>query len=210
MQPLVIPELFLRIAVLIPNYLSLFMNPNRSEPAFLFPQGGGLAFQALFDHFYRMVYRRVYVLIRNKETAEELAADVFLDLWRRRESITAPGSWAAYLTQAATYKAIDHLRKKEPFWVDVDTAATVLRSDHADSPLMAAELETRLLAALEALPPQCREVFALSRFEQLSYREIADTLGISPKTVENQIGKALTRLRKLLLAAGAWAIPFFS
>ncbi len=186
------------------------MNRHRPEPAFLFPQGGERAFEALFDHFYGLVYRRLYVLTRNKEIAEEIAADVFLDLWRRRESITPPVSWGAYLTQAATYKAIDHLRKKEPFWVEADPSVAASLSDHADSPLIAAELENRLMAALDKLPPQCREVFALSRFEQLSYREIADTLGISQKTVENQIGKALTRLRKLLLAAGVWAIPFFS
>ena len=156
------------------------------------------------------MFRRIFALTRHQETAEELAADVFLDLWRRRESITSPGSWAAYLTQAATYKAIDHLRKKDPLRVEADPSLPAPPGDHADSALLAAELETRLLAALEALPPQCREVFALSRFEQLSYREIADTLGISQKTVEHQIGKALSRLRKWLLAAGAWAIPFFS
>lgn len=186
------------------------MIPHRSEPPFLFPQGGEAAFQALFDHFYGLVFRRVYALTRNKETAEELAADVFLDVWRRRETLTPPGSWTAYLAQAATYKAIDHLRKKEPFWVEADPTVAASRGDQADSQLIAAELETRLLSALDALPPQCREVFVLSRFEQLSYREIANTLGISQKTVENQIGKALARLRKLLLAAGAWAIPFFS
>lgn len=186
------------------------MSASRPEPAFSFPQGGERALQVLFDHFYGMVYRRLYVLTGNKETSEELAADVFLDLWRRRENLSPPRSWGAYLTQAATYKAIDHLRKKEPLRVEADPALISLRSEAADSELIAAELENRLLSALEALPPQCRHVFALSRFELLSYGEIANTLGISQKTVENQIGKALTRLRKLLLAAGAWAIPFFS
>jgi RNA polymerase sigma-70 factor (ECF subfamily) len=70
------------------------------------------------------------------------------------------------------------------------------------------ELEERLYTALNELPEQCRTIFQLSRFEEMRYREIADQLGISVKTVENQMGKALRLLREKLSDLLPLTIPF--
>jgi RNA polymerase sigma-70 factor (ECF subfamily) len=71
-------------------------------------------------------------------------------------------------------------------------------TDHASKKLMGGELEAKVQDALNELPEQCRTIFQMSRFEELKYREIADELGISVKTVENQMGKALKILREKL------------
>jgi RNA polymerase sigma-70 factor (ECF subfamily) len=164
-----------------------------------FPAGGETAFKVLFETHYPLVYRRIFMLTHSHEDAEELAHDIFLRLWQRRADLTRPDSWDAYLSRAATYKALDSLRRRKVVLTDVDPAAEHRADDTAaDTPLLVRDLEKRLLAALEALPPQCRQVFMLSRFEGLSYQQIAATLDISPKTVENHIGRALYRLRDQL------------
>jgi RNA polymerase sigma-70 factor (ECF subfamily) len=79
------------------------------------------------------------------------------------------------------------------------------QSDSASKSLVAKELQSRIHKALEQLPEQCRTIFQMSRFEELKYRDIAERLEISPKTVENQMGKALKIMRTEL----AEFLPFF-
>ncbi len=173
-----------------------------NSPESTFPQGGERAFRMLFDAHYPAVYQKILLIVLRREDAEEIAHDLFLNLWQRRETLIRPASWSAYLAKAATYKAIDFIRKRRPSASPPENQAAIYDPSYdADAPLREAELFTWYLRALEALPPQCRLIFQLSRFESQSYQQISVALGISPKTVENQIGKALKLLRRWLVLA---------
>lgn len=168
---------------------------------FDFPAGGEVAFKRLFEAYYELVFRKILLVVLHREDAEELTHDLFLSLWKRKDTLVCPDNWEAYLSKAASFKAIDFIRAKKGKTALSPTLPDLPDQHYApDAVLLRAEMEARYLQALEHLPPQCRLAFQLSRFEAKSYQEIAGLLGISPKTVENQIGKALRLLRRWLLA----------
>jgi RNA polymerase sigma-70 factor (ECF subfamily) len=131
--------------------------------------------------------------------AEEIAQDVFLELWRRREQLPDGSSVAGYLVQAARNRALNHLRhlqvqKKSQTYVE----ALNEPAGHADADTHANELEAAMHTAIAALPPRTREVFLLSRERNLKYSEIAAQLGVTVKAVEANMSRALRQLREQL------------
>ncbi len=119
-----------------------------------------------------------------------------LELWRRRESLAQESSPQAYLFQATRNRALNHVRHER---VERKSEPELIRqtemSASAPSRLVEEEIEMALRDAVSELPDRCREVFELSRTHGLKYAEIAVVLGISVKTVEAQMGKALRTLR---------------
>ncbi len=152
-------------------------------------------FEELFRTYYTDCVRFAYSYIENAAAAEDIVQQVFLRLWEKKEEIhihTAPKS---YLLTAVRNTAISAIRKKTPY------AAMDNAPDTASAPSVAIEireLEDEINKAVNRLPEKCREVFLLSRQQQLSYKEIAATLEIAEKTVENQMGKALKVLHQHL------------
>jgi len=127
--------------------------------------------------------------------ARDIVQDVFVDVWQRKEQINLSNSIQAYLRKAVVFKTIDHLRKKKKYNEpidDLEIAMPVIDS------IEIKELSILLDNAVEALPPRCRQIFVLSRYEKLSHKEIATELNISKKTIENQITKALKHLYKIV------------
>jgi RNA polymerase sigma-70 factor, ECF subfamily len=161
--------------------------------------------QAAFDTVFRAHYAHLVAfgqgLLRDRAAAEDAAQDVMLELWRRREEIAITESLRAYLLRATRNRALNQLRhanvamRAEPHLVSEESVNAT-----GASQLVAGELRDALAAAVSELPPACREVFELSRGQGLRYAEIASTLGISVKTVESQMGKALKHLRSRLAA----------
>ena len=162
-------------------------------------RGDTSAFDTIFRTWYGPLVGTAERMLRDRAVAEELVQDVMLELWRRRETLAADGSAQAYLFQATRNRVLNHLRhlkieqRSEPE-IRGDSAST----PHADSALAHEELDVAVQKAVQALPDRCREVFELSRVHGLKYAEIAKTLGISVKTVEAQMGKALRTLRERL------------
>lgn len=161
--------------------------------------GEQTAFDAIFRQWYAGLVRAAEAMLRDRAVAEEIVQDVMLELWRRRESLDPHGSPKAYLYQSTRNRALNHLRhlqvqRKSVLLMDREEA----REASAPSMLMAKEMEVALQQGLSSLPPRCREVFELSRVRGLRYSEIAETLEISVKTVEAQMGKALRILREHL------------
>lgn len=132
--------------------------------------------------------------------AEDLVQEVFLELWRKRSGIQIQISFRAYLRRAAVNKTLNYLRDQRLPISDEEHLPFQLASStpQADETLETSELKEEIDRAISALPERCRQVFVLSRFEELSAKEIADLLDISPKTVENQMTKALKSLREWL------------
>ena len=157
------------------------------------------AYDAAFRLWYAPLVRVAAALLKDFDAAEEVAQDVMVELWRRRHVLDAGISLRAYLLRSVRNRALNHLRHAR---VRRDTAQDVeaLYDEPvgSDAPVVAGELAEALRVALDELPPRCREVFQLSRVAGLKYAEIAAALGISQKTVEAQIGKALRILRTRL------------
>lgn len=167
--------------------------------------------ETLFRVFYRPLGNVIYRVVRDRDAAEDLVQDVFARVWNNRQTIEITSTWRAYLYRAAMNAALRYQQRSSRS-TSLDDAPPAAEPVAADSlaGLHHAEAESAVAAALAHLPTQCRAVFEMSRFEEMSYREIAETLEISPKTVENQMGKALrimrTQLSGLLRNLHSWLL----
>lgn len=155
------------------------------------------ALRELFQVHYSGLCRAIYRLVQDQHLAQDLAQNVFIRVWEKRAEIEVHTSWGAYLNQMAVREGLAHLRKvhridvREDLPEQADTQA-------ADEQTLHGDLKAGYQRALQSLPPQCRTVFQLSRQEGLTYPDIAKEMGISVKTVENQMGKALRVMRERL------------
>ncbi len=157
------------------------------------------AFEALFKGSFRELVTYAYSLLNDPVMAEEIVQQVFYKVWEKREQLVFDTSAKAYL-----YKSVYHdcLNLQKHRKIRQEHARHVLQTETGlagrGSDISDKELGRRIQAAISSLPEQCRLIFQMSRFEELKYREIADRLHISVKTVEAQMGKALKQLRLLL------------
>ncbi len=159
------------------------------------------AFEQVFKTHFKNLHAYAFSILKDEMAAEEMVQNVFYKLWSRSESLSISGSLAAYLYRAVNNESLNYLKHQKVKSVHGLQIAYQQsgQTDSAVKKLQLKELETRLHAALNDLPEQCRTIFQLSRFEELRYREIADRLNLSVKTVENQMGKALKILRTKLI-----------
>ena len=158
------------------------------------------AVKQLFYEFYPFLCNTIYRIIKDSAIAEDLAQDTFFKFWDKRKSIDIQVSLKAYLRRMAVNEALYYIRKNKKFQKDSNVEPIDLgeTSETVEDQLLQQELENKIDLAIRDLPPRCQEIFKLSRFEELSYKEIASKLNISIKTVENQMGKALKILRGVL------------
>jgi RNA polymerase sigma-19 factor, ECF subfamily len=162
--------------------------------------GDSGAFDAVFRANYAALVGSAERILGRRDVAEEIVQDVMLELWRRRETLAVEDSLRGYLFRATRNRSLNHLRhgaiekRAEP-----ELAASRSASgSSAHTALVEEEIDVAVKRAVADLPARCREVFELSRVHGLRYSEIATTLGISVKTVEAQMGKALRILRERL------------
>lgn len=164
--------------------------------------GDETALRSIFDRHYPLLLGDVYRIVPDEALCQDLAQEVFVELWRKRGELDIHTSLRAYLRRAAINKALNHIKANRRISFDEpdelrNTADTTERDIREQA--VQESLEAALHRAIEALPEKCRLVFSLSRFENLSHREIAEKLDISVKTIENQITKAMKLLRQALL-----------
>lgn len=153
------------------------------------------AFDALFRAWYSPLVRYALSFTEgDQDEAEELVQEAFVKLWSQRSTLEFQSSVKAYLYRMVHNQALNRLRSQRIH--ERYTQHQTRQMEHEmEAPKDDPELASRFRKVLEALPAQCRHVFELSRFESLKYREIAEQLGISVKTVETHMGKALRILR---------------
>lgn len=158
-----------------------------------------LGLEAIFKAHHHQVCRAIYRLIRESATMEDLAQNVFIRFWERRHSIRINGCVGAYLRRMGINEALAHLRRHQRHRTEEWTGQADTGSGNwacsCEQLYLYAELQSEIREAIEQLPPRCRTIFQLSRQQGLTYREIANQLSISVKTVEHQISKALKILR---------------
>jgi len=157
-------------------------------------KGNIKSFEALFHEHYRGMVLFAVKYVKNEAVAEELVQDIFYNIWKNRQNFRLKSGWARYLYGAVHNNSLNHLRKNarevrkaEGQWIQSSGQDNDLH-DYMD-------LEENVEKVLENLPEKTREIFRLSRFEGKTYREIAETLAISIKTVEANMGKALKVFR---------------
>jgi RNA polymerase sigma-70 factor, ECF subfamily len=158
-------------------------------------------FEQVFKTHFKALHSYAYTILKDDAIAEEMVQNVFFKLWEKKEQLDIQTSLKAYLYKAVYHESLNYLKHQKV--KSVHQAYAMHSTDHtsnlAEKKLLQGELENKLQMAMNDLPEQCRTIFQLSRFEELKYREIADTLGLSIKTVENQMGKALKILRSKLV-----------
>jgi len=163
--------------------------------------GSPLAFENVFKRYFKDLHRYAFSIVKDEATAEEMVQNIFLRLWEKREQITIEQSVQAYLYRAVFNECLNFLKSAKTRKQRTAEMSGISQVHHT-SPDNAAikELQQKIDEAIAGLPEQCRIIFHMSRFEELRYRAIAERLGISEKTVENQVSKALKIMRRKLAA----------
>ncbi len=167
-------------------------------------RGDAAAFEAIFHAHYDLLMDVAEALVQSPEGAEEIVADVFLSIWAQHERWVVRDSVRAYLLGATRNRCLNHLRERRTRdrvhdrclregWVP-----GVGQTPDTDAAVRAGDLSAAIEQAVAALPDRPREVLTLHRGHRLSFAEIGRALGISPRTVEVHLARALKLLRRRL------------
>lgn len=155
------------------------------------------ALQQLFELYGDGLLRFSVSIIKKKELAEEVVCDVFFQLWLQRKKISTIENIKAYLFTATKNTTINYLEKeKRVRFSSLDDISVTLPIDEIcpETELISAELRNAIEQAIQHLPERCKLIFSLAKIEQFKYKEIAQILGISVKTIDHQLTIALKKI----------------
>jgi RNA polymerase sigma-70 factor, ECF subfamily len=159
------------------------------------------AFEALFRKMQPGLVRFAYIHLRDVEDAREVVQEVFINIWDKREQLNFEEELKYYLFRSVKNGCLNFIKKRRLDTVSLEeglTAAEDARDDGQDTE----QRFKAVMVQINQLPEMCREIFLMSRMEGLSHKEIAEILEIAPKTVENQIGIGLKKIREGLGVGG--------
>lgn len=153
-------------------------------------------FEKLFRELFRPLCSFALKYVGDLDESKGLVHEVFVNVWEKFDSLDKDINFKSYLYTAVRNRCLNYIRDKKKHVALENVAEREVGVE--SSSMEAAELEQKIAAAIASLPEKCREVFELSRAEGLRYAQIAEKLGISVKTVEAQMSKALSVLREHL------------
>ena len=158
------------------------------------------AFELMFRSYYAEVCDHIHRYISETEIVQDVAQEIFTELWRKRDNLEITGSYGVYLYRMAGSRALNYIRDNKKHWFSDESGLIAEETPLAtpDSTLQASELSEIITKAIDSLPERCRIVFMLSRYDGMTNAQIASHLEISVKTVENQMTKALRVLRNVV------------
>lgn len=164
----------------------------------MFQNGCENVMKEIFFRYSESLFRKAYSLVRDEAVAKDMVQEVMIELWVKKEDINLKTSLSAYLHKAIANRTLNYIRDNKLHVFDelVKEERPVREQIHSE--LFAEEMRMSVDEVIEGLPERCRIIFLLSRWDGLSYKEIANELGISIKTVENQVSKALKRIRNTI------------
>ncbi|MEL7586451.1 MAG: RNA polymerase sigma-70 factor [Prolixibacteraceae bacterium] len=165
-----------------------------------FIQGDETAFELLFRHYYPGLVIFVSQITLDKAEAEEIVQDFFFRLWKRRDQIKEGPSLKSYLFTSVKNRGINFLVSRNYETRKIEELKQIMGSNltYEQDLFVTGELQEKIKQAFEKLPPRTKEIFILSRFDDLKNDEIAEKLNISKRTVELQISNALKVMRREL------------
>ena len=160
------------------------------------------AFEAIYKSHFRKLYILSFRYVREEAIAEELTNDVFMMLWGNADKLAISQSLGAYLSRSVINLSLTYLKKNQRLLErNNDYSKELDLTDDEDEIDRAALYESKLLmieSILEGLPPQCRKIVLMSKYDKMKQQEIADQLGISIKTVKNHLTIAYDKIRVAL------------
>ena len=178
-------------------------------------QGFRIANKEVFEALFRAQYSKLCgyanTFVKDQHASEEIVQEVMFRIWVNRDSLQIKTSIGSYLFRAVRNSCMNllkHVEVREDYKVWNETMGPGSEHSNEDH-LIVSELEKKIREAIDALPMERRRVFIMSRYDGLTYAEIARKLDISVKTVENQMGKALKTLREELADYLPWLTLFF-
>lgn len=161
------------------------------------------AFRRFYDLTYDRLFRIAYYYVKREEWSQEIVLDVFLKLWEQRNTLPEVRSVEDYCFVLIKNASLNYLEKEMRRHTSTDYGLPE-PSENSYSPedeFISEELFARYVKALDRLPERCREIFIRIREEKQSYAQVADELGISTKTVDAQLQKAVGRLKEMIMRA---------
>lgn len=162
--------------------------------------GDTKVFEYIYQCYFEMLCRFSYGFVSDQSTAEDLVSDVFLEFWNKREQIEIKSSLKAYLLIAVRNNTLTYLGKLK---LERSRNAEFLYFSSLNQDvnvqlerfIQIEKMEDKLQVSIDQLPPQCRQIFNMSRYDQFSYKEIAEKLNLSVGTVKTQLARALKKIR---------------
>ncbi len=154
------------------------------------------AFEKLFKTKFKPLTIFAYKYLKDTDLAKEIVHEAFIKLWENRQAIDSKKNVSAYLYTTVNNLSLNYIRDNKKFVSTEEVFDWHINPTDFENIVIRNELAQAIVTAIDKLPPKMRKVFIMSRYENMSHKEIAEKLGISTKTVENQINKALKRLRK--------------
>jgi len=154
------------------------------------------AYEELFHHFYPSLYQFALSFVKTGQLAEEVVSDVFIRIWQKRAALARIHDLKLYLFICTKNTSLNYLRQQKKDAVLPDDYRVQLRSVYFDPEqlLITAEMINRIQEAINQLPPRCQLIFKLIKDDGLKYKEVAELLHLSLKTVENQMTVALRKI----------------
>lgn len=156
------------------------------------------AFKQLFHFYTPRLNQFAFSLVKSKEAAAEIVDEVFIKVWKQRQGLPGISNLNVYLYRAVKNTCLNYLSQRarqlvtEPF--DLFDAELSVEHDNPEKKMITSELMKKIVAVVEALPPRCKMVFKLVREDGLKYKEVAEILNISPKTVDAQMVIAMRQI----------------
>jgi RNA polymerase sigma-70 factor (family 1) len=160
-----------------------------------------LAYKELFTSFYTGLFHFAFSIVQEKQPAEEIVSDVFIRIWEKRKELDKIRNLRVYLYVATKNTALNFLDKKKMITDDIDRFANQFISIYfnPEQLMITADMVALIQKAIDSLPAKCKMIFKLVKEDGLKYKEAAEIMNISEKTVENQLAIAL---RKIASAIG--------
>lgn len=157
-------------------------------------------FEEIFKENFTKLCSYARTFIKDFDTSKEIVHDCFVILWDKRSDIDLSKNVKSYLYTSVHNKCLNYIRDNKKFTKNFDSLETGIFdiSINDNNKLEFEEVQTKINDAINSLPEKCREIFKMNRFGEMKYKEIAEKLGISIKTVEAQMSKALTVMRENL------------
>lgn len=147
------------------------------------------------------IARYISLYVKSKHTIEELLSDVFYTIWENRQALPDVENFNAYIYKIAKFKALNHLRENKISTIDIDEIPIDLfnyTTTTAEDEYISKEIVAAINAAIENLPPKCKLAFKLVREDKMKYKDAAEHLDISVKTLEIHLASAMKKIRDKL------------